>query len=90
MRIIISSSLNLHKTSIIALDGLQVWSIPVRRECSITTAPWPRIPARILFCFVFFFSFFFLPACSLPSGATGSQSDGRLGVNCETRSTESF
>lgn len=46
--IIIRSSLNLHKTSIIALDGLQVWSIPIRRECSIPTAPWPRIPARSL------------------------------------------
>lgn len=26
--------LNLHKTSIIVLDGLQVWSIPRRPECS--------------------------------------------------------
>lgn len=48
MRIITRNSLNLHKTSIIALDGLQVWSIPIIRECSITTAPWPKIPVRIL------------------------------------------
>ena len=72
MRIIISSSLNLHKTSIIALDGLQVWSIPVGRECSITTAPWPRIPARILFCFVFFFPFFFSPRAVCPAGPQGA------------------
>lgn len=56
MWIIIRSSLNLHKTSIKALDGLQVWSIPIRPECSITTAPWPRIPARSLWFFVFFLS----------------------------------
>lgn len=79
MRIIIWSSLNLHKTSIIALDGLQVWSIPIRCECSITTAPWPRIPARIL-----------LFLCSLPSGTTGSQSGGRLGVNCELGVRKAF
>lgn len=71
MRIIISSSLNLHKTSIIALDGLQVWSIPVRRECSITTAPWPRITARILFWF-FFFPFFFSPRAVCPAGPQGA------------------
>lgn len=64
MRIIIRSSINLHKTSITALDGLQVWSIPIGRECSIATAT--NNP------------------CKYPSGeATGSQSDGRLDVNCQ-------
>lgn len=64
MRIIIRSSINLHKTSITALDGLQVWSIPIGRECSIATAT--NNP------------------CKYPSGeAAGSQSDGRLDVNCQ-------
>lgn len=74
MRIIIQISQNLDKTSIIALEGLQVWNIPIRHECSITTTPWPRSLASILL---------FFSECSLPSGTTGSQSDGSLGVNCE-------
>lgn len=35
-----------------------------------------------------YFSFFF--ECCLPSGATGSQSDGRLGVNCEPGERRAF
>lgn len=47
MKMIIRSSLNLHKTSIIALDGLQVWNIPIRLKCGISAAPWPGIPALL-------------------------------------------
>ena len=58
-------------------------NIPIGPECSITTASWSKISARILL-------FFFPSECSLPSGATRSQSDGRLGVNCEPGVMQSF
>lgn len=72
MKMIIRSSVNLHKTSIIALDGLQVWSIPIRLKCSISEAPWPSIPARI---------HFFKSAVS-PVGPKGANQTAVFGVIC--------
>lgn len=62
---------NLQKTSNITLEGLQRNNVPKRRERITTPGKTPLQEILRIF-----------PECLLPSGATGSQSDGWLGVNC--------